>query len=120
MHFGSPSDPSQTAAAEAKSRCIYSILKPSVGFRLGFGSRFLEKKLSSAQLSSARLGSAQLSSAQLNSAQLSSASAQLSSASASAQLSLSQFGLFGLNSAQERQVSIFRVVSWISLFLSSI
>ena len=28
MHFGSPSDPSQTAAAEAKPRCVYSILKP--------------------------------------------------------------------------------------------
>ena len=28
MHFGSPSDPSQTAAAEAKPRYVYSILKP--------------------------------------------------------------------------------------------
>ena len=28
MHFESPSDPSQTAAAEAKPRYIYSILKP--------------------------------------------------------------------------------------------
>ena len=28
MHFGSPSDPSQTAAAEVKLRCVYSILKP--------------------------------------------------------------------------------------------
>ena len=28
MHFGSPSHPSWTAAAEAKLRCIYSILKP--------------------------------------------------------------------------------------------
>ena len=27
MHFGSPSHPSWTAAAEAKPRCIYSILK---------------------------------------------------------------------------------------------
>ena len=28
MHPGSPSDPSGTAAAEAKPRCVYSILKP--------------------------------------------------------------------------------------------
>ena len=28
IHFGSPSDPSQTAAAEAKLRYVYSILKP--------------------------------------------------------------------------------------------
>ena len=28
MHFGSPWDPSQTAAAEVKPRCVYSILKP--------------------------------------------------------------------------------------------
>ena len=28
MHPGSPSDPSGTAAAEAKRRCVYSILKP--------------------------------------------------------------------------------------------
>ena len=28
MHPGSPSHPSGTAAAEAKSRCVYSILKP--------------------------------------------------------------------------------------------
>ena len=28
MHFGSASDPSQTAAAEAKPRYVYSILKP--------------------------------------------------------------------------------------------
>ena len=28
MHAGSPSDPSGTAAAEAKPRCVYSILKP--------------------------------------------------------------------------------------------
>ena len=28
MHFGSPSDLSQTAAAEAKLRYVYSILKP--------------------------------------------------------------------------------------------
>ena len=28
MHAGSPSDPSGTAAAKAKPRCIYSILKP--------------------------------------------------------------------------------------------
>ena len=28
MHFGSPSDPSQTAAAKAKPRYVYSILKP--------------------------------------------------------------------------------------------
>ena len=28
MHFGSPSDPSQTPAAEAKPRYVYSILKP--------------------------------------------------------------------------------------------
>ena len=27
MHFGSPSDPSQTAAAEAKQRYVYLILK---------------------------------------------------------------------------------------------
>ena len=28
MHFGSPSNPSQTAAAKAKPRYVYSILKP--------------------------------------------------------------------------------------------
>ena len=28
MHFGPPSDPSQTPAAEAKPRYVYSILKP--------------------------------------------------------------------------------------------
>ena len=28
MHFGSPSDPSQTLTAEAKPRYVYSILKP--------------------------------------------------------------------------------------------
>ena len=28
MHFGSPSDPSQTATTEAKPRYVYSILKP--------------------------------------------------------------------------------------------
>ena len=28
MHPGSPSDPSGTAAAEAKPRCVHSILKP--------------------------------------------------------------------------------------------
>ena len=28
MHLWSPSDPSGTAAAEAKPRCVYSILKP--------------------------------------------------------------------------------------------
>ena len=28
MHFGSPSDPSQTAAAEAKPRYVYSFSKP--------------------------------------------------------------------------------------------
>ena len=28
MHFGSPSDPSQTPATEAKPRYVYSILKP--------------------------------------------------------------------------------------------
>ena len=28
LHPGSPSHPSQTAAAEAKPRCVYSILKP--------------------------------------------------------------------------------------------
>ena len=29
MHFGSPLDPSQTAAAKAKPRCVYLILKLS-------------------------------------------------------------------------------------------
>ena len=34
MHFGSPSDPSQTAAAEAKARYVYLISKPrSQSFR---------------------------------------------------------------------------------------
>ena len=28
MHLGSPSDPSQTSAAEAKPRYVHSILKP--------------------------------------------------------------------------------------------
>ena len=28
MHLGSPSDPSRTATAKAKPRCVYSILKP--------------------------------------------------------------------------------------------